>query len=478
MSGPMFELPNTRPPKPPFPGGWMMLGLILAFIVFAQLLTYFGRSAKGSTALNQAEESFKEAVYVYESAARILPAGKAAGSPDSPGNKAAEEERKRNKQRFMDVLDDVANKLSGSLKTDPSAALLFAAIRTEQGYIVKPESVAVLKSSKDPVHRAAYELYAAPGPSPERARELAALLKGKRFGVRMARIQALEKTGDTSVRTAEFPTGKLMLVGLVSTAQLHLLAAGGVLLVSYAIQSRKGLWKPLGHPAGKLNPVQADQNAMRAFLLLLVFLFVGEAVRVSTKGVLNNAGQALVAGVLLVLCAATILKLPLTGPALSLKDVGIGMSRFFANAVWGAAGFAANMPLLLIALQLSNVLFSWLPAPEHPLTQEFTTRQDALSWAAYFGTAVILAPIFEEIAFRGVLLPALESLLGTPARAIIVSSLLFGMIHPTGIPAWLPLAAVGATCAMLTYQTRSLVPAILLHMAHNLGLLVLQIGMS
>jgi membrane protease YdiL (CAAX protease family) len=58
---------------------------------------------------------------------------------------------------------------------------------------------------------------------------------------------------------------------------------------------------------------------------------------------------------------------------------------------------------------------------------------------------------------------------------VFFSSLLFAMVHPTGVPAWPALAAIGAMAALLTFQTRSLVPSIVMHAVHNGTLLLLNL---
>lgn len=80
---------------------------------------------------------------------------------------------------------------------------------------------------------------------------------------------------------------------------------------------------------------------------------------------------------------------------------------------------------------------------------------------------VILAPISEEICFRGMLYGGLRTRL--PAvPAALVGGLLFGGLHAfTGISAVPPLIVFGFLLCLLYEKTGSVVPGILLHMLNN-----------
>ncbi len=78
-----------------------------------------------------------------------------------------------------------------------------------------------------------------------------------------------------------------------------------------------------------------------------------------------------------------------------------------------------------------------------------------------------LAPMLEEIVFRGFALPPLVRALG-PVPAIALDALAFGVLHlddPVAVP---PLALLGATLAWLRWRTESLWPSFVLHFTNNL----------
>ncbi|MEC7739613.1 MAG: type II CAAX endopeptidase family protein, partial [Gemmatimonadota bacterium] len=83
-----------------------------------------------------------------------------------------------------------------------------------------------------------------------------------------------------------------------------------------------------------------------------------------------------------------------------------------------------------------------------------------------FTALVIAAPILEELIFRGVMLDGLLRIY-SPTKAVIVSSLLFGLIHLN--PAqFVGGALVGGFMGWVYVHTRSVMATILIHAAFNL----------
>jgi membrane protease YdiL (CAAX protease family) len=87
-----------------------------------------------------------------------------------------------------------------------------------------------------------------------------------------------------------------------------------------------------------------------------------------------------------------------------------------------------------------------------------------------------LAPILEEILFRGFTLPPLVRTLG-PVPGIAIDAIVFGLVHfddPVAVP---PLALLGAALAWLRWRTGSLWPSFVLHFTNNLiAFLILLAG--
>ena len=81
--------------------------------------------------------------------------------------------------------------------------------------------------------------------------------------------------------------------------------------------------------------------------------------------------------------------------------------------------------------------------------------------------AVVMAPLFEEIVFRGIIMKGLTNKGVKPVTAIIISAVVFGLVH--GNP-WQFVGAVllGCVLGLVYHKTKSLLLPILLHAFNNL----------
>ncbi|KMQ71931.1 CPBP family intramembrane glutamic endopeptidase [Chryseobacterium koreense] len=81
--------------------------------------------------------------------------------------------------------------------------------------------------------------------------------------------------------------------------------------------------------------------------------------------------------------------------------------------------------------------------------------------------AVIMAPLFEEIVFRGIIQGGLINRGVSPLKAILLSSIIFGLVHANP---WQFVGAVflGCVLGLVYYKTKSLLMPILLHAFNNL----------
>lgn len=81
-------------------------------------------------------------------------------------------------------------------------------------------------------------------------------------------------------------------------------------------------------------------------------------------------------------------------------------------------------------------------------------------------SACFIAPIAEEILYRGVLFRSLANHLRLPAAAAI-SAILFALVHFYPLPSLILVGAVGFTCALAYASSRSLLTAVALHALYN-----------
>lgn len=86
----------------------------------------------------------------------------------------------------------------------------------------------------------------------------------------------------------------------------------------------------------------------------------------------------------------------------------------------------------------------------------------------------LVAPVIEEMVFRGLLLVSLAERFG-PGNAVGLTSVLFGLMHladPYSVP---PLVMFGVLLAALRLRSGSLGPSILLHVGNNLAAFALAL---
>ncbi len=120
---------------------------------------------------------------------------------------------------------------------------------------------------------------------------------------------------------------------------------------------------------------------------------------------------------------------------------------------------------LLIVLVEVDILLSMVLPPPTWFEESFAELLGGPVWAAVLAV-VIVAPLTEELLFRGVILRGLLLHYSAP-KAIIASSLLFGLVH---LNPWQAVGAVvlGALFAWWYVRTRSLTLCIFGHAFNNL----------
>jgi uncharacterized protein len=151
------------------------------------------------------------------------------------------------------------------------------------------------------------------------------------------------------------------------------------------------------------------------------------------------------------------------------KDEYLGLRR---PSSWGLA--AGLIVLVLIGVfALSAVLSPLLhPGEEQGLVPKTWHADRAAPFVANFLVVAVLAPIVEEITFRGLGYKLIEPF--GKWTAILVVGLLFGLAH--GLVEALPiLAAFGAGLAYVRMRTGSVYPGMIVHSAFNSLVLIVAV---
>jgi len=142
----------------------------------------------------------------------------------------------------------------------------------------------------------------------------------------------------------------------------------------------------------------------------------------------------------------------------------------------GLALYAGILPLFFFAAVLSRLvmLIIGYPVTIQDVMLIFIEPQSLWTMLALLGLGLVVAPVAEEILFRGILLPLLMKRLGA-GPAVILSSVLFALIH-FHVPSFFPLFVLATGLALAYIYTGSLWVPIMMHALFNgmnLGLLLL-----
>ncbi|BDU70663.1 hypothetical protein GETHOR_27640 [Geothrix oryzae] len=311
------------------------------------------------------------------------------------------------------------------------------------------------------------------GPLPDRAsREGIRRRMGSGYAAALleARLLDREAPGTGAALRAEARSALLTRLGGLGALGLmvFLLGAGGLAMGLY-------LWSVRKQPPAR--PLPAWELSDRAAILILLVWFLAFFVAGNLAALLLlpwpslrwaavPLGTLLHAGVgVRLLCAAEGLRFrelwQRVAPGPVLKNLG-----------WAAAFLALAVTLVLAVTLLSAPILKPDQNPQRDLQELLRGLSGWGPALTMFAVVAGLAPLFEELLFRGFLLPVLARR-GRVGMALLVSALVFGAIHlqPTGLPT---LATLGLVLGLALRHTGSLWPPILVHACWNGGIFLLM----
>ena len=232
-----------------------------------------------------------------------------------------------------------------------------------------------------------------------------------------------------------------MILALERSEWPSVVLAGSGVLVLAALA-----WRPL------LRPVERPFRPANPNTLLVLALLLFLAAQLGGTLVVGGQGAGRIPGIVLPLAlslfVAHLVRRDVLSPRGTLPwRIGMGLLH-----LWAALPLVYGTYLLARRIGL----------PEQTAVTAIRERADG--WPAIAVAAALVAPLAEEICFRGLVYPALRARLRAP-HAILFSSLAFGFVHAPAV--WLPMAIFGACLAWLTETTGSVVPAVAAHMAFN-----------
>lgn len=154
--------------------------------------------------------------------------------------------------------------------------------------------------------------------------------------------------------------------------------------------------------------------------------------------------------------------------------VDFGFTRRPARAAFdGLKYYFAWLPSIWLLALAGKLVYSIISAAAgYPAEAEGGPIEEIIApeygiWGplALLILAVGLAPLFEELFFRGFLYGALRRWLSAPG-AMVVSAALFAVVHP--VPNHVPIFFLGLLLAYIYEKTGNLLAAMVVHFTHNL----------
>lgn len=154
-----------------------------------------------------------------------------------------------------------------------------------------------------------------------------------------------------------------------------------------------------------------------------------------------------------------------------LKGFGLNIKYFFKDLVASAINLLAVWPLVLAMIIITSVVGYIIfgenfQIAQHEQLQVLSESEDIYIKILTTISAVVIAPILEELMFRGLFQSVIRSYLLKPWPAIAISSLLFVSVH-ANIEHWPALFILGLGIGYSYEKSGSLIRPIIMHALFN-----------
>jgi hypothetical protein len=441
--------------------GWLFLGVLIGL----QILV----------ALTDSLSTKPPSLQTHDDQQEVLQAYMQSESGRSTNPQTVADKSKTDTDKKREDLTSAATELSKQPKSDHMAAKLSAAIETELRGTVKPAVLGPLLTSKTPVDRLFVEIYGSQKLTLSKARQMVALLPDFPFIYTAAKVHALEKAGDKGALVRLVPPKNSTFGRIAAFFTLMCFAISLSVWSQYWTKYKDGTLLLRGIPMDKITSLDADRLAIRAAQIFALFLIVQTVVASFPREYFDLVARVAVIVVLMVVGVIALQRLEVDGKKITLEMLGVSTRNLWQDVATGVQGFFAEFPIAMILAGIGSVIFSFLPKATHPATEVLARDHSLGTIIPVVILGSVLAPFWEELVFRGLIFPALKKFLGGIAPGLLVSSFLFASLHPQGISIWLALSSVGAASCLLSYQSRSLVPSMVMHCLHNSAVFALTL---
>lgn len=429
-----FEVPSVAP-SPQLPrivAIWFVLIALFGLLVYGQMSS---KSKAPKSKTEQSRESIKQQMIEMKLGGSGL-------QRTAPGRVDA--------NFFLQDIEE----LTEDAKTKPEAQRLRVVLRYEDRKEPFAEDLKKLVASKSSSDRAFANLYLAKNLDKKSAEAFLSQLDKKDFASKIANIQIREKFGDYEIRSRTFDPTKFILFGVFTFAGCFGLILGMGAWMFYFNSRSQEKWRPLGMPLKNITLGEADRLA--AFVVIVLGAYI-------LGGLIPVPGAAYV---LVFASILAILKFKPFGMDVSPQRLGLKTKPMGPKIAWAFGAYFASVPILLIAALILSPFLGG-SGTSHPAAEQLLKNPSPATVILILILGSVVAPLWEEVVFRGFLFPAITKLTGQPIIGALASSFLFAAIHPQGVVGIPLLMTIGCMLCAVSYQTKSLVPAMILHAINN-----------
>lgn len=169
-----------------------------------------------------------------------------------------------------------------------------------------------------------------------------------------------------------------------------------------------------------------------------------------------------------------------TGIARGIRGLGLRIRTIPRDLGMALVNLLAAYPLVLLAVAAVVFVGQRLAGPDfqfetNPALKDFTESPSVALTITLAVFTIGLVPVFEEMMFRGMLQTTLRGYLTRPWAAILITAILFALLHPT--THWPALFILGCAFGYAYEKSGSLLRSIFFHALFNgANVLASQIG--
>ncbi len=282
---------------------------------------------------------------------------------------------------------------------------------------------------------------------------------------------------------ANDPASQPALALTLVVAQYVMVATGALIALAWLVTLiRRRRWR---QPLAEVRCTGQGPSFVQLLLVVFVFLLLQNitltiAFRSLDRAALENPSSHVSHTVMTIVGAAKLLTCVLItlilarvrsfGPASPAASAPTPLS-FLRMLRLAIAGTLIILPIVALQLNMGQILWRWLsqaPLPVHNTFEALTSSEwGTVGVVQLFVMAIVVAPITEELLFRGLLLQLVCRYTQRAWVAIALSGVLFGLVHYDLPQAVLPLTSMGIILGYARVKYRSIELCILIHALFN-----------